>query len=287
MIEQKSFIENNYEYGTLYLVPTPIGNMSDFSPRAIEILSEVDIIAAEDTRHSGLLTSKFEIKTRLTSLHEHNYASKIPQLIGQLKDGKNIAQISDAGTPSISDPGHELVLEAIKENIKVVSIPGPMAGVTALIASGLLVQPFTFIGFLSKKKAEQEKQLQPFIESGATLILYESPYRIIDTLENLQSFYGDDLKVAAAREITKKFETYIRGTVLELINFFKENEPKGEFVLMIESLPKTEVVISNDEALKEVESLILSGTKSTQAIKEVAKKYNLNRNKLFDSYNNK
>ncbi|MDR0899126.1 MAG: 16S rRNA (cytidine(1402)-2'-O)-methyltransferase, partial [Lactobacillaceae bacterium] len=282
MIEQQSFSSDNAK---LYLVPTPIGNISDISPRAIEILGDVDLIAAEDTRHSGLLLSRLGIKTQLTSLHEHNYASKVPQLIEDLKSGLSVAQISDAGTPSISDPGHELVVAAIENDIDVVSIPGPMAGITALIASGLTVQPFSFIGFLSRKKNEQLRQFETFQLLPQTYIFYESPQRIIDTLKNVKEFFGNKIRVVAARELTKKFESYVRGSVTELLDFFLEYEPRGEFVLMIE-VPKKEVEIIDDvRAIELVSDLVEDGLKATQAIKKVSKEFNLDRNRLYDLYN--
>lgn len=183
MYNQKSF-KGNPVYGDLYLVPTPIGNLEDMSYRSVRMLQESDLIASEDTRNTQKLLNHFEIHTPQKSLHEHNYKERVPQLIALLKEGKTIAQVSDAGMPSISDPGHELVLACIKEGISVISIPGPTAGMTALIASGLMPQPFLFYGFLPRKKKEQKETLKKLKEQTATLIFYESPYRITATLTN-------------------------------------------------------------------------------------------------------
>ncbi|OIM58254.1 16S rRNA (cytidine(1402)-2'-O)-methyltransferase, partial [Oenococcus oeni] len=179
--------------------------------RAVSTLKEVDLIAAEDTRHSGILLQHFQIKKDLISLHEHNYAQRVPELVDKLKKGLNIAQISDAGMPSISDPGHELVLAAIQNGVDVISLPGASAGITALIASGLPADKFTFIGFLSKKDSEQKKQLEELMPLDSTLIFYESPFRVGKTLENVRAIFGEKTKVVLARELTKKFESYYRG----------------------------------------------------------------------------
>ena len=188
MYNQKSF-KGNPVYGNLYLVPTPIGNLEDMSYRSVRMLQEADLIASEDTRNTQKLLNHFEIPTPQKSLHEHNYKERVPQLIALLKEGKTIAQVSDAGMPSISDPGHELVLARIKEGISVISIPGPTAGMTALIASGLVPQPFLFYGFLPRKKKEQKETLEKLKEQTATLIFYESPYRITATLTNFLDIF--------------------------------------------------------------------------------------------------
>lgn len=283
-IEQISFSENK-KTGKLFLVPTPIGNMGDISKRAIETLSEVDLIAAEDTRHSGLLLQNLGIKNKLTALHEHNHETKVPELIEKLIEGINIAQISDAGTPSISDPGHQLVKEAIKNDIDVISIPGAMAGLTSLIASGLSIQPFIFVGFLPRKRNEQLTEFQKFQKLSGTYIFYESPFRIISTLENIKEYFGQEIKVVAARELTKKFETYIRGNVEEVLEFFKEKEPKGEFVLLMEVQTESTEKLSMDQALQMVISSVKDGQKATQIIKEISKDNDLDRNALYDLYN--
>ena len=201
MQQQKSFEQR--ETGTLYLVPTPIGNLQDMTPRAIAVLADVDLIAAEDTRHTQQLLNHFDITTKQTSFHEHNWQAKIPGIIADLQQGKNIAQVSDAGMPSISDPGKELVAAAIAQGIAVVPIPGATAGVTALIASGLVPQPFYFYGFLQRKNSDQLAELERLATLRDTTIFYEAPHRLKQTLENIQKVMGADRQVVLARELTK------------------------------------------------------------------------------------
>ncbi|MDR2660891.1 MAG: 16S rRNA (cytidine(1402)-2'-O)-methyltransferase [Lactobacillaceae bacterium] len=283
-MEQRSFSDS--EIGKLYLVPTPIGNLEDITVRALKILEEVDIIAAEDTRHSGILLQHFNIKKPMLSLHEHNYAQRIPQLINEIKQGKSIAQISDAGMPSISDPGHELVVAAIENDISVIALPGPTASITALIASGLTVQPFTFIGFLPKKNNEQKIFLNSLKNRNESFIFYESPYRLLNTLNNILESLGTSTKIVAAREITKKFESYVRGNVSEVIDFFNNHEPKGEFVLMVQAIHEAQKIdVSDQEIVDEIKQIVLAGEKPNIAIKEIAKKYNQDRNKIYNLYN--
>ncbi|MFT8730170.1 16S rRNA 2'-O-ribose C1402 methyltransferase [Oenococcus oeni] len=280
-MEQKSF--QTSEYGKLYLVPTPIGNLDDMTIRAVSTLKEVDLIAAEDTRHSGILLQHFQIKKDLISLHEHNYAQRVPELVDKLKKGLNIAQISDAGMPSISDPGHELVLAAIQNGVDVISLPGPSAGITALIASGLPADKFTFIGFLSKKDSEQKKQLEELIPLDSTLIFYESPFRVDKTLENVLAIFGEKTKVVLARELTKKFESYYRGDITQALNFIKSNRPRGEFVLLIRKIHET--IVPSDKLIVDlIDERIASGTKPIDAIKAVAKLSGLIRADVYKIY---
>ncbi|AZZ60321.1 16S rRNA (cytidine(1402)-2'-O)-methyltransferase [Oenococcus sp. UCMA 16435] len=280
-MEQKSF--QTSEYGKLYLVPTPIGNLDDMTIRSISTLKEVDLIAAEDTRHSGILLQHFQIKKDLISLHEHNYAQRVPELIDKLKKGFSIAQISDAGMPSISDPGHELVLAAIRNEIDVISLPGPSAGITALIASGLPADKFTFIGFLSKKDSEQKKELKELISLDSTLIFYESPFRVGKTLENIRLIFGEKTKVVLARELTKKFESYYRGDIIQTLNFIKDNRPRGEFVLLIRKI-REPAVLSRASIVQLIDKRIASGTKPIDAIKAVAKISGLIRADVYEIY---
>ena len=232
MLNQKSF-KGHHETGSLYLVPTPIGNLEDMTYRSVRILQEVDLIASEDTRNTQKLLNHFEIQTSQKSLHEHNYKERIPQLIAELMSGRSIAQVSDAGMPSISDPGHELVLACIQAGIPVVAIPGPTAGMTALIASGLLPQPFLFYGFLGRKKKEQQTTLETLKEYTATLIFYESPYRISATLTNMLTVFGNR-QVVLCRELTKIHEEYLRGSIEELLDYIEEHPVKGECCLLVE-----------------------------------------------------
>ena len=207
---QMSF--EKHDTGKLYLIPTPIGNLEDMTFRAVNLLKEVDLIAAEDTRNTQKLLNHFEIKTKQISFHEHNTESRIPELIKKMEDGLNIGQVSDAGMPSISDPGHELVERCIEMGIPVVSIPGPSAGMTSLIASGLSPQPFLFYGFLNRKSKEQRAELEELSQEKPTLIFYEAPHRLKKTLVNLQKVLGNR-KATLGRELTKRYEEYIRGTL--------------------------------------------------------------------------
>ncbi len=271
--------------GTLYLVPTPIGNLEDMTFRSIRILQEVDLIASEDTRNTQKLLNHFSISVPQRSLHEHNYKERIPQIIDLLKTGKNIAQVSDAGMPSISDPGHELVVACITEEIKVVSLPGPTAGLTALIASGLSPQPNYFYGFLARKKKEQLEELENLTYQRATMIFYESPYRLAATTENMITVFGPTRKAVICRELTKIHEEYLRGTLTELNTYLKENAVKGECCLLVEGnqeeAPTNELL---GTIVEQVESLIAEGQKPNDAIKEVAKKNGLKKQVVYNDY---
>lgn len=232
MWQQKSF-DNQEQKGMLYLVPTPIGNLEDMSFRAIRILKEVDLIAAEDTRNTKKLLHYFEIETPLISYHEHNKESSGEKLIHKLKEGLKIALVSDAGMPAISDPGYELVHEAIKEKITVVPLPGANAALTSLIASGLSCQPFYFYGFLHRSKREKLDQLESLKQQQATLIFYESPHRLKETLMLMGQVLGNR-EIALCRELTKRFEEFIRGNLQEVIHWATEDEIRGEFCLIVE-----------------------------------------------------
>ncbi|HEM2808531.1 TPA: 16S rRNA (cytidine(1402)-2'-O)-methyltransferase [Streptococcus suis] len=280
---QKSF-KGQTSFGSLFLVPTPIGNLQDMTFRAIQTLKDVDMIAAEDTRNTGLLLKHFEIDTKQTSFHEHNAHEKIPVLIDWLKSGQSIAQVSDAGLPSISDPGHDLVKAAIAENIPVVALPGASAGITALIASGLAPQPHIFYGFLPRKAGQQKDFFQEKRAYPETQIFYESPYRVADTLENMLSVYGDR-QVTVVRELTKLYEEYQRGTISEVLDYLKDNPLKGECLLIVAGVGEEELPSVEDVDLKaEVEMEIASGRKPNQAIKEVAKRYQLKKQEVYDVY---
>ncbi|HFI0135971.1 TPA: 16S rRNA (cytidine(1402)-2'-O)-methyltransferase [Streptococcus suis] len=280
---QKSF-KGQTSFGSLYLVPTPIGNLQDMTLRAIQTLKDVDIIASEDTRNTGLLLKHFEIDTKQTSFHEHNAHEKIPVLIDWLKSGQSIAQVSDAGLPSISDPGHDLVKAAIAEDIPVVALPGASAGITALIASGLAPQPHIFYGFLPRKAGQQKDFFQERRAYPETQIFYESPYRVADTLENMLSVYGDR-QVTVVRELTKLYEEYQRGTISEVLDYLKDTPLKGECLLIVAGVGEEELPSAEDVDLKaEVEKEISSGRKPNQAIKEVAKRYQLKKQEVYDVY---
>ena len=282
---QKSF-KGQTDYGTLYLVPTPIGNLQDMTFRAVDTLKNSDFICAEDTRNTGLLLKHFEISVKQISFHEHNAYEKIPELIELLKDGKNLAQVSDAGMPSISDPGHDLVKAAIAEDITVVALPGASAGITALIASGLAPQPHIFYGFLPRKSGQQEEFFESKKAYPETQIFYESPYRVTDTLENMLSVYGDR-KVVLVRELTKLYEEYQRGQISEILDYIAENPLKGECLLIIsgqDEEAQAEKAAEDLNPAKLVASLVEAGDKPNQAIKKVAKTYSLNRKEVYNAY---
>ena len=279
---QKSF-KGQSPYGKLYLVATPIGNMDDMSIRMVNTLKEVDVIAAEDTRNTGLLLKHFGIETRQISFHEHNAQEKIPVLLDLLKSGQNLAQVSDAGLPSISDPGHDLVKAAISEDIAVVTVPGPSAGISALIASGLAPQPHIFYGFLPRKSGQQKEFFESKKAYPETQIFYESPHRVKATLENMLEVYGDR-SVVLVRELTKIYEEYQRGRISELIDYLAENALKGECLLIVAGASLEKEDKADADLLAEIDSLVQSGSKKNQAIKEVAKKYGRNKSQLYALY---
>ncbi|MGT2924686.1 16S rRNA (cytidine(1402)-2'-O)-methyltransferase [Streptococcus caviae] len=281
---QKSF-KDKTAYGTLYLVPTPIGNLGDMTLRSIEVLKTVDMIAAEDTRNTGLLLKYFDIAARQISFHEHNAFEKIPDLIRWLKEGKSVAQVSDAGLPSISDPGHDLVKAAVAESIPVVALPGASAGITALIASGLAPQPHIFYGFLPRRSSQQRSFLEEKKHYPETQIFYESPYRVKDTLANMLAVYGDR-QIVLVRELTKLYEEYQRGRLTEILAYIAENPPKGECLLIVSGYEKQEQAeeLSEQELLRQVQDLIDQGSKPNQAIKAIAKTHGLARQEVYQTY---
>jgi len=224
--------------GILYVVSTPIGNLEDITIRAVRILGEVDLIAAEDTRHTAILLRHYEIKTPCQAYHDHNKERKTPFLIEKLKNGTAIAIVSDAGTPGISDPAFYLVREAVQHNITIVPIPGACAALACLVPSGLPTDRFIFEGFLPVKKGRRTR-LENLKEEKRTLILYESTHRILRTLNDLRNYLGDR-QVCIGREITKKFEEMVRGTISEVIDYFSTHPVKGEFVITIHGLSKKE-----------------------------------------------
>ena len=218
--------------GILYIVPTPVGNLEDMTLRAIRILKEVDVVLAEDTRTSGILLKHFDIKNQLLSHHKFNEHGTAAGVVSRLLAGENIALISDAGTPGISDPGFFLVREAVKAGIEVQCLPGATAFVPALVSSGLPCDRFVFEGFLPQKKGRQTK-IQSLADEERTMIFYESPYRVVKTLEQFAEAFGGDRPVSVCREISKVHEESVRGTLTEVIAHFKEHEPRGEFVIVL------------------------------------------------------
>lgn len=280
MQNQHSF--DQHDSGTLFLVPTPIGNLDDMTVRAVKTLQTVDLIAAEDTRNTQKLLNHFEIETKQISFHEHNTQQRIPELIAKLQSGLSIAQVSDAGMPSISDPGKELVAAAIQANLPVVPLPGANAATTALIASGLAPQPFMFYGFLPRKASVQKAELTKLAQQEQTVIFYESPYRVAKTLTAIQAIFGDRQAVLA-RELTKLHEEFIRGSLAELIDWAVESA-RGEFVIMVQGADPVAPVASDVPLVDQVQALIDGGDKPNAAIKAVAKTNGLNRQAVYNAY---
>jgi 16S rRNA (cytidine1402-2'-O)-methyltransferase len=270
--------------GILYVCGTPIGNLDDITVRALNILKEVDLIAAEDTRHTRKLLNHYQIEAKLTSYHEHNELEKSKELLERLRGGLNVALVSDAGMPGISDPGYRLISLLREEGVKVVPIPGPTAMTTALVISGLPTDRFAFEGFLPRKKNERKSYLEGLKGEERTLIFYEAPHRLTKTLADILEVLGDR-KIALCRELTKKFEETITGKVSELLEKFKEDSPRGEMVLVVEG-----GVIKEDEELEgwrglsileHLESLMADGLTKKKAIKEVAKLRSLPKNEVY------
>ena len=269
--------------GILYIVATPIGNLQDITQRALDTFAQVDLIAAEDTRHSGLLLSHYGIKKPFFALHDHNEQEKAHILVGKLKQGSNIALISDAGTPLISDPGFHLVRQCREAGIRVVPLPGACAAITALCASGIASDRFCFEGFLPAKSKARKDKLENIAEEDRTLIFYESTHRILDTLEDMQSVLGEERYIVLAREITKTWETIMGNTIKNLREWLLEdpNRTKGEMVLIVEGKPKSD---NNDEispqAVKALE-LIAEELPLKKAAAIVAELYGYKKNALY------
>lgn len=269
------------EFGILYIVPTPIGNLGDISQRALETLQKVAFIAAEDTRHSGILLSHFGIKTRLFSLHDHNEQHKASTLIERLQEGQDIALISDAGTPLISDPGYHLVNLCRQANIKVVPLPGACAAITALSAAGLPTDRFYFEGFLPAKSKARADRLNCLKQETATMVFYESPRRIKDMIQQVISSLGSERRVVVARELTKRFESIQSLPAKELLSWLQkdENNCRGEFVVMIEGASKQTGAIPQ-EALN-LHQVLLAELPPKKAAAITAEHYGLKRNELY------
>ncbi len=266
--------------GKLVIVPTPIGNLGDVSKRVIETLSSVDLIAAEDTRRTIQLLNYFEIKKPMTSYHEHNKVTSGIKLIEKILDGKSIALVSDAGMPGISDPGADLVQEAIKNQIEIDVLPGPTAFVNALVLSGLDTREFHFAGFLERNKKKRQDQLQKLESLDCTLIFYEAPHRIKPMLKDLYKVLGNR-QVAVARELTKKFEEVLRGSLEEIVQLFEEKEIRGEFVVVVSG---NDQEIIEDDGLTAEEWLIQKtqeGMSKKEAIKWVADKKKIPKKEVY------
>ena len=289
MQEQHSFTANQ-DKGILYLVPTPIGNLDDMTFRAIKTLKEVDLIAAENPSHTQQLLNHFEIDTKKISFREDNKDYRIDELVQTLNDGQNVAQVSDAGMPSISDPGQELVKACVDNNINVVPLPGANAGLTALIASGLVPQPFYFFGFLNRKNSDQISELEELNQHSETLIFYEAPHRLNKTLKNMQKVFGADRQAVLCRELTKKFEEFDRGSISELIDWTEANQVRGEFVVIVDGNKNATQENQEQDELdglsiqEQVDLFIGKGMKTNAAIKEVAKLHKVKKQEIYNIY---
>ncbi len=279
-------IQNSFknDCAKLYLISTPIGNLEDITFRAVKTLKEVDVIFAEDTRVSGKLLKHFEIKKPLKSYHDHNEEYSSDKIIEHLRDGDSVGLVSDAGMPCISDPGYEVVKKAISLGFDVVPLPGANASLTALIASGLIPQPFLFYGFLDRSSNRRKKQLEKLSDIAETLIFYESPHRIDKTLKDILDILGNK-EVVIAREITKKYEQFIRGKVLDII--VDELEYKGEIVLIVENNSDEKDKWWENITIKEhIDKYISDGLDSKDAIKSVAKERKVSKNEVYKIYHN-
>jgi len=273
--------------GKLYLVATPIGNLEDITLRAINVLKNVDLIAAEDTRHTLKLLNHLEISKPMISCHRHNENEKSNKIIEKLKEGKNIAIVSDAGTPGISDPGEEVVKEAIKENIQIIPIPGACAAINALIISGIDTNEFYFLGFLPLNKKLRKEKLNEIKNINKTIILYEAPHKILNTINDLENIL-ENRQVVFAREITKIHEEFIRGTIKEIKE--KIENPKGEFVIIIEGNKNVENIENKLNSLTINEHYNYyenKGYSKKEIIKLIAKDRNVNKNEIYQKFINK
>lgn len=285
---QKSYKENKAT-GILYLVGTPIGNLDDITFRAIKALKEVDLIAAEDTRRTIKLLNHYEIQKKLISYHEHNKEDRGKELLKKLEDGTNIAVVSDAGMPAISDPGYELVRDAIEYGITVIPIPGANAAISGLVASGLPTQNFVFTGFLPREKKELNTKLEQLCEYQETLICYEAPHRIKKTLIAINKVLGNR-EIVLIRELTKKHEEFIRGTVEEFVEYIETNPLKGEITLIIKGTNESEIKYENEawwlplSIINHVDHYISQGYSSKEAIKSVSVDRGMSKREVYQEY---
>ncbi|WP_347548163.1 16S rRNA (cytidine(1402)-2'-O)-methyltransferase [Pseudalkalibacillus hwajinpoensis] len=285
MWSQQSYKES--ETGKLYLIPTPIGNLNDMTFRAVQTLKEVDLIAAEDTRQSKKLTNHFEIETRLTSYHDHNKEASGPKLLERLREGQNIALVSDAGMPAISDPGYELVSACVQERIPVIPLPGANAAITALIASGLPTFHFYYYGFLSRQKKERKKELDGLKGIASPVLFYEAPHRLKEMMKAILEVLGNR-QIIIARELTKRYEEFIRGSAEEVLEWCEQSEIRGEFCVIVEG-GKGEVIEVEQwwETLslhEHVEHYVNEGKKSKEAIKQVSLDRELPKREVYQAY---
>ena len=268
--------------GTLYLVATPIGNLGDFSPRAIETLEKVDFIAAEDTRVSVKLLNHFEIKKPLVSYHEHNHITAGQAILQRLLAGESCALVTDAGTPAVSDPGEDLVRLCAENSVEVLSIPGCCAAVNALAVSGLPTGRFTFEGFLTVNKKNRRERLESLKNEERTMIFHEAPHKLLTTLQDMAAVFGPERRIALCRELTKLHEETVRTTLGEAVAHYTEASPKGEFVLVLAGAePRETVAVTLEDAVAQVLALKAQGIPLKDAAKEVAEHTGLSKNDLY------
>lgn len=275
--------------GTLYLCATPIGNLGDISERCLEILRSVDLVAAEDTRRTLQLLNHFDISKPLTSYHEHNKKTKGEYILRLLLEGKNIAQVSDAGTPAISDPGEDLVKLCIENDVTVTSVPGPVAGIQALILSGLSTRRYAFEGFLSVNKKNRYEHLNSVKNDTHTLIFYEAPHKLRSTLESMSAVFGGERRIALARELTKLHEEIIRTTIDGALEYYSERPPRGEYVIVVEgaleAADEEESPFWSDMSIADhVDKYISEGMSQKDAIKKAAADRNVPKREVYNEY---
>jgi 16S rRNA (cytidine1402-2'-O)-methyltransferase len=270
------------ELGILYLVGTPIGNLEDITLRAIRILQEVDAIAAEDTRRTGKLLQHLNIHTPQIGYYEHNHNSRIQELVNRLQRGDKIALVTDAGMPSISDPGYQLVKSAIAANIRVIPIPGGTAVISALAVSGLPTDRFVFEGFLPLKEKSRQERLEVLQTETRTMVFYEAPHRLIRTLTDFQQVFGGDCQIVLARELTKIYEEIWRGTIKEAIALYiNSRQPKGEYTLVVAGTTAEISVLSQEELKRELQQLLAGGLTRSQASRQLAKSTSWSRRDIY------
>jgi len=270
------------ENGTLYIVGTPIGNLNDISQRALNILQNVYLVACEDTRQTKKIMSKFNISNKLISFNKHNSLIKIPKIVKDLKQGKSIAIVSDAGMPGICDPGEDIARSVKSEGIDMICVPGACAAITALVSSGLPSSSFVFEGFLPKKKIDREKILLEISKNEKTTIIYESPKRLSKLLKELLEFCGGDREIVVARELTKKFEEHVGNNINNVIEFFRGKEIIGEITIVIKGIRKTEFNPNKSIIKKDLNDLINAGLSLSAASKYLAKKNSLKKSEVYN-----
>ena len=276
--------QENIQLGALYLVATPIGNLEDITFRALKILKNVNLIAAEDTRHTGKLLQHFQIDTPQISYHQHNLAERETELINRLQQGEAIALVTDAGMPGISDPGYELVKACIQAEITVTPIPGANAAITALAAAGLPTDRFVFEGFLPTKSKARQSRLDAIKEENRTIIFYESPHRLLETLADLATVFGKDQQIVLARELTKLHEEFWRGSIGKAINHYTpKSKPKGEYTLVVAGIDQPKAPTLSEEEIKlELQKLFSQGINKSQASRQLAQKTTQSRRHIYE-----